>query len=295
VARTYGNVFTAIWRDPDFQKLELDAQHAYLMLVTQTNISSVGTLPITARRWSSYCVDGSVERLSNALRMLSDASFVVIDDDLEELLVRSFVRWDGGYKNPKRLLAIKSAAMAVPGALLQGVLAGELDRLGITHEIPASPIDGRSIGIRSPIDPPRDVVTSGSKYPHPTTRIPETTFREPAKKDGPSRLPKGWEPSPRLIEWVKSECPTVDGRAETEKFIDWWAQKAGKDALKVDWDAAYRTWMRRTRDDPRPGVARPTRGGQTSTTDAKVAQTLAMGARLAEQEAAAESRREITA
>lgn len=245
MARTYGNIITAIWLDPDFRSLTAAAQHTYLMLVTQPDITSVGILPMTLRRWSNYAADTTVEGLSSALRYLSDRRFVVIDEDSEELLVRSFVRWDGGYKNPKRLMAIKSAAIAVNGGLLRGVLAGELDRLSITHQIEVTPIEGPSDAHRTPIDPPRVVVTEVGSTHKPqtttTTRTPHSGNRD--VKRG-TRIPADWQPSLQLIEWVKTECPAVDGRTETAKFVDHFIAKAGKDGVKLDWDAAFRNWIR---------------------------------------------------
>lgn len=55
----------------------------------------------------------------------------------------------------------------------------------------------------------------------------------------------GWKPNPELIEWVAQEFPEVDIVAETEKFIDHFA--ANGKPMK-DWDAAWRNWMRRSRD-----------------------------------------------
>jgi hypothetical protein len=42
--------------------------------------------------------------------------------------------------------------------------------------------------------------------------------------------------------------PSV-GRAETEKFVDYWRAKPGQAAMKRDWVATWRNWMSRAQED----------------------------------------------
>ena len=62
-----------------------------------------------------------------------------------------------------------------------------------------------------------------------------------------TRLPADWAPSPALIAAARAERPEVDLRVETAKFRDHWHAKAGRDAVKLDWDATYRNWIRNAR------------------------------------------------
>ncbi|NID06629.1 hypothetical protein HBF26_17170 [Luteibacter jiangsuensis] len=80
------------------------------------------------------------------------------------------------------------------------------------------------------------------------------------------RLPDDWQPSPALIAWAGSDHPQVDLRIEVPKFCDYWHDKAGKDATKLDWDGTFRNWIRTAAERlPRigggngGGVARPRR------------------------------------
>jgi hypothetical protein len=44
---------------------------------------------------------------------------------------------------------------------------------------------------------------------------------------------------------MRDKYPTVNQDDEfLERFRDHWHAKAGKDAMKRDWDAAYRNWVR---------------------------------------------------
>lgn len=68
------------------------------------------------------------------------------------------------------------------------------------------------------------------------------------QKDNPnkraSRISANYEPSLDLRAWAKKETPLVDAQIETAQFIDHWTAASGKSALKLNWDAAWRTWMR---------------------------------------------------
>ncbi|RIJ76588.1 hypothetical protein D1871_10975 [Nakamurella silvestris] len=79
----------------------------------------------------------------------------------------------------------------------------------------------------------------------------------------------------------------MNGRAETDKFRDYWISKSGKDATKADWDATYRNWMRRANEQA-PG--RPTGAVSTASTgDQRLAAGLELHAKYAAAEAASEA------
>jgi len=131
MARSYANVLTAIWRDDDFRELSAGAQRTYLMLVTQANISAAGTLPLTVVRWAANARDTTAASVRDDLAELEKGRFIVVDEATEELLVRSFVRHDNGYRNPKRRPAILDAAGEVASDALRVALVGEFARLGL--------------------------------------------------------------------------------------------------------------------------------------------------------------------
>lgn len=163
MARNYGQIVATIWRDPDFQKLPIVAQWVYIMLATQGDISSCGLLSVTLGRWANYASDLTRDALSDALSTLSDQRFVIVDWDTEELLVRSFTKWDGGSTNSKRRPAIVAAAESVVSPVIRGVLAVELDKLSVPHALLHSPSDTAS---HDPSDTPSDrgSIGQGSGY-----------------------------------------------------------------------------------------------------------------------------------
>ena len=63
----------------------------------------------------------------------------------------------------------------------------------------------------------------------------------PAK--GAHRLPKDWKPSSETLSVMAEHFPNIDLKLEMHKFKDYWAA-ATRSAMKKDWDAAFRNWIR---------------------------------------------------
>lgn len=93
---------------------------------------------------------------------------------------------------------------------------------------------------------------------------PDPTTKEEAKASSPrkrgTRIPDDFTVSPEMREWFTANCPNVDGRLETEKFINYWQAKSGRDATKIDWPATWRNWMLNAQE-------RAPRAGKPTTTD----------------------------
>ena len=50
-------------------------------------------------------------------------------------------------------------------------------------------------------------------------------------------------PRQDTIDWAKSNYPHINLRTEHEKFGNHWIGKAGRDAVKLDWDRTWRNWI----------------------------------------------------
>lgn len=71
-----------------------------------------------------------------------------------------------------------------------------------------------------------------------------------------TRLSPEWAPSPENITYATSQGLVGEVMArEVEKFRDYWTAKAGQSAVKLDWDATWRNWVRTSvsRGPPRGG------------------------------------------
>lgn len=277
MARHFGMFATSAWDDPDWWELTGEAQRVYMMLVSQSSITPVGTVPMTMKRWANSTKGCTIEGLSKALQELSDRAYVVIDWDREELIVRSFVRWDKGFTNERRLKAIQSAAAVLGSRLLAGVLAHELNRLNLSHTITASPIDALSIALASPIEglsnpPVSGYVSSYNPEPENETK-PGDGRRETDPPDVPSaaavaaprsaratRIPADFAITEDMRSWAASKVPGMDIDFTTEKFIYHFQSVSGTRATMIDWVAGWKKWML---GDYKPGNARAAPTGPT--------------------------------
>jgi hypothetical protein len=174
MAREYGRIMSAIWRNPDYRLLEIEQQWAYEMLVSQADISSAGVLAMTITRWTTYATDSHLEGLSKALAELDTRRFVVCDEITQELLVRKFIWYDQGYNNPKRQKAIIAAAHTVVSPRLRASLAIEMALVGLAHDLSDSPSDSPSIAHQeglsgSPSDTPPDGLSDTPRFPVPVS------------------------------------------------------------------------------------------------------------------------------
>lgn len=267
MARSYANIATAIWRDDEFIALDVDEQYVYFLLISQPDISAAGVLTVALTRWASRSKGMTRDRMLTAIEGLQAHRFVIADFDTDEILVRSFVRWDGGYTNSKRRFAIRDAADQVVSVAVQRALAAEFQRLDLPPEwIPAfSQVDSLSMPHTENADSPsgnpvwgtpknsdiRRVVGTralevlpATHNPQPTTPVPSRNADPPAsgRKRG-TRLPDDFAITADMKTWFAENCPSVDGPRETEKFRNYWRAKSGKDAAKVDWPATWRNWM----------------------------------------------------
>lgn len=131
MSRSYGKVLVRAWADPEWRALDVEAQHLYVLLLSQSTTNLAGVVPLQTRRWAACSAGRTTEDVEGALSRLSDAGFVIVDRDTEEALIRSFVRNDEGYKIPGQREAMLEAAVATQSPVLRRALAVELGRLSV--------------------------------------------------------------------------------------------------------------------------------------------------------------------
>lgn len=254
MAREYGKWYTSAWGDGDFRSLGRDAQHLYMQLAFQPDLSMAGTLTMAPVRWAGQAMI-SEDEVMDALATLTEAAFVYVDFDTQELLLRSYVRRDEGWRSPTTMKAIYSAMNAVLSGGLKTVLANELRRidtstlsekinektgrstkevvvgyidaflssvmphpipLPVPHPIPHA-IDGSDTPCDTPCDTPVDGSSSRANEPEP----------EPTHEHEHEHAPK--TPS--------SAMPPME-RDRFGEFWDRYPRKVGKDDARNAWRAA---------------------------------------------------------
>lgn len=102
---------------------------------------------------------------------------------------------------------------------------------------------------------------SEGNAPRARPQSPDTNTSEaklPRERRG-SRLPPDWSPGETGFAFAASQgLPNGKAQAELDKFRDYWTAKTGSDAVKADWQATWRNWVRRaTESGPRAEGAAP--------------------------------------
>lgn len=80
----------------------------------------------------------------------------------------------------------------------------------------------------------------------PLTAAQPSTPRAPAGTARGSRLPDGFEVTPRMRAWAAEKAPLVDLDYETGQFTGYWRTVSGGKGVKLDWPLVWMTWMTRT-------------------------------------------------
>jgi hypothetical protein len=81
-----------------------------------------------------------------------------------------------------------------------------------------------------------------------------TDLDKPKRQRG-SRLPTEWRLPKKYGEWARNETSLGDDwiRKEGDKFSDYWRAQPGTKALKVDWFATWKNWVRNAKKPNGPG------------------------------------------
>jgi hypothetical protein len=125
----YGKLLSRIWSDEYFVALDARPQQLYCLLISYSTRNLAGVLPLTMKRWSNCTGDATIDNLTQALIVLAANSFVVVDWDTEELLIRTFIRNDEVYRQPNLMKSARKFALQVESEALRWALHDELERL----------------------------------------------------------------------------------------------------------------------------------------------------------------------
>jgi hypothetical protein len=216
MARSHGRVLASIWSDPDFRALSANAQQLYVLLLSQPNLTHAGTISITVRRWAGMTADATTETVLAALRVLSDRRFVVVEWDTEELLIRTLIRNDSVFKQPKVLRAAKADAEAVASPKIRRALRKEVMQCPI-EEVSANARDEVSTLLAAlaealdtpPDDPNGGVSDSPSDSPRQAEVVPKAKAPRSAGGGSPAFSPTP-APSPAVSDGARGTLALVE-------------------------------------------------------------------------------------
>lgn len=132
VARDYAAIYTSIWSDPDWRNLTAAQQHTYLQVLTQPKLSPCGVLdylPNRLARGSSGLTETVVAANIKILRQADPRPWLVLDEETDELLARSFVRYDSLMNAHRSAKAVAKDYRTITSAALRLTVVEELRKL----------------------------------------------------------------------------------------------------------------------------------------------------------------------
>lgn len=131
--RKYAQLNIAIWNDDDFRALTPAAQHLYFLLLSHPTLSYCGVGDWRPARIAHMANGWEAQDVERAGAELVDRLFIVVDEDTEEFLVRTFVRNDPLMRQRNLGVSMARAYSTVASDEIRGVIVHELRRLEKAH------------------------------------------------------------------------------------------------------------------------------------------------------------------
>lgn len=166
--RDHGRILCKIWQDKDFRALPRTAQTLYMQLLSQATVNNAGVLQLQVAKWAKGCDELTEAQVWEDLGVLERRKWVVVDVDSFEVLIRSFMRHDGGLAHKYILRNALRCAQAVESERIRRVLAIELYRLGnaeakkVADILSADSLDSDADSMGSGSDANAEVIPSES-------------------------------------------------------------------------------------------------------------------------------------
>lgn len=129
MARERATINIDIWSDADFRDLTDSAQSLYFKLTSHPKLDYCGVTEFHPGRLAALAREHTADMVMLAAQELSDHFFIVVDQGTDEVMVRSFVRWDGLMKQPRLAVSAAKAYGAIASNKIRAVVVHELQRL----------------------------------------------------------------------------------------------------------------------------------------------------------------------
>jgi hypothetical protein len=272
----YGKLETGFWHNPKIRRLSQEATFLLLYLLSCPHGNAVGCFVLhdgyiaVDLRWPAEAAADSVQELiENDL----------IERDPGTFLLRILGWW--GHNSIENANVAKHAlkeiaalpACDVKYRLIKAVMA--LDGL---HPAVRETL---STGLRNPSQNPSETVSEPFAEPflnqEPSPTDPNQAEHvapagvaalaaelEKPKKRG-SRIDSGWRPNDQDHEFARSRgFSDAEIDAVADNFVDYWIAKSGANAVKRNWSATWRYWLRNERQQPKRSVIRPAQATPSS-------------------------------
>lgn len=175
MARSQANLHLTIFEG--LAGLSPSAKLVYVALLVEPTVNQAGVGATRPSRWAKQ-TGLSLTQVSKALRELDDSRHAFVDDDTEELFVRTLMRNDGVASQPNVLWAACRAARLTRSPRLRAELAKEF------RQLPPKPEDKTLRNGRVYVHPDPHAVAE-QLDPSPDPENPSRTLPEPFENPSP--------------------------------------------------------------------------------------------------------------
>lgn len=195
MARSYGAVKVSVWEvTSDFRRLELAAQWGYMMLISQPQLNNLGVLPYAPEKWHRFAADINRDALHGIIDQLVEHHYVVVDTETDELLVRTFIKHDKVWAQPKLVTNARRLIREVESQLIRDTLTARhpwlidtSDKAQIEHhETTPALWKDPDTPVETPSHTPTAETPNGTPIETPSdTHIPTRARPGPGQGQGP--------------------------------------------------------------------------------------------------------------
>lgn len=281
----YAKVNVAIWGDQDWKKLTRDEHWLYFLLWSHPKTNAAGVADWRPGRLASSAAQTTAEDVRRIAAQLQAKRFILVDEESEEVLIRSYLKHDQRMKQPNASVSVANAYSGTASLPIQKVIVYELGRLKerqptykgwesrAIQDVLSQ--DGRPIDLyidpsTDPSDDPRvdpsvsdqTKVSVDPSVGHPLTETYTETLSTYVESAPPKRsrkkpettIPDDWTPTEAHAAKAKEKAVHLDTEAEAFKL-----HAETHDRRLVNWNAAFTMWLTKARPSGGPNGA--TQGG----------------------------------
>lgn len=162
-------------------------------------------------------------------------------DAVDSVLREFFCQGAEGWTHERCDGEIEAAALKASANRANGKSGGRPRKSGLPKETQPKP-SGFLLG--SDVEPTNNLSHTPLATSH--EKAEAKAFAPQASPRDGTRIPDDFKPD---VEWAAQAHPEVNAKREADKFCDYWASRAGKDARKTDWPKTWKNWIRKASED----------------------------------------------
>lgn len=254
MSMNYGVVFPSFWTGATGRALrqDVDAQVValYLMTSPHANIIGVFRCPI---QFIQLETGRPIEGASKGLTKLCELGFCTVDPDTETVWVHEMANYQIGPElkgADKRIKHVRRFYEDIENAQIKQAFFA---KYGAAYQLPepqvlteaASPIEGASKPLQSPIEATITITDTITITPHPSDEGPQA-------KPKPRAKPKTPPPEGQALDDLRENfrlyaeskrIPAPETAEQFDRFVD---HHRAKGTTFADWAAAGRNWLKNT-------------------------------------------------